>query len=185
MNFTPANFPSSISCWMPVKMRVASLAMFMLTSTMQTLQVDSCRVCSSMCPFQCTSLYCFFLKLAMAVTVEFLMVRCSVFLPPPAPRLAGAGAADQRHQANLPHLQSLHCLLVHVEEMLSQEERSVSGRVGRHELLERLDVEQLVGLELLKVGELDLLKSQLRQFLKRRTSTTPNLEVLLSCAKHN
>ena len=99
---------------------------------------------------------------------------------PPAPRLAGAGAADQRHQANLLRPQSLHCLLAHVEEMLSQEERSVSGRVGRHEVLERLDVEHLVGLELLKLGELDThLQSRLPQFLKRRTSTTPDLEILL------
>ena len=90
---------------------------------------------------------------------------------PPAPRLAGAGAVDQRHQTNLLRLQSLHCLLVHVEEMLSQEERSLSGRVGRHEVLELLDLEQRVGLELLKLGERDLhLQSRFGQCLKRRTS---------------
>ena len=87
---------------------------------------------------------------------------------PPAPGLAGAGAADQRHQANLLRLQSLHCLVVHVEEMLSQEERSVSGRVGRHEVLELLDVEQLVGLELLKLGELDF---------RRRTWSRPQHQI--------
>ena len=43
-------------------------------------------------------------------------------------------------------------LLVHVEKVLAQEERLVSGRVRCHE---RLDVEQLVGLELWEMEHLD------------------------------